>query len=105
MSTVATLNGHTGSVFALEQLSNGDLASGSVDTTIKIWDSVSYALKATLSGHSNIVYALKLLSSGMMASGSADFSILIWDTSTYGLIKNISNSNVVYALELICTYI
>jgi WD40 repeat protein len=43
------LTGHTNQVHALIELPNGDLASGSADETIKIWDLKSVnPLKRTL---------------------------------------------------------
>jgi len=48
-----TLTGHSDWVISLAVLQNGDLASGSGDKTIKIWDSSTWSLKRTLTGHSD----------------------------------------------------
>jgi WD40 repeat protein len=62
-------------------LPNGGLASGSLDNTIKIWDSSTWELKRTLTGHNNSVWSLAVLQNGDLASGSADKTIKIWDFS------------------------
>jgi WD40 repeat protein len=43
-----TLNGQTDYVLALTVLQNGDLASGSADNTIKIWNPINGTLKRIL---------------------------------------------------------
>ena len=43
--------GHTSYVFCLTVLANGFLASGSGDTTIKIWNYSTGSLITTLYGH------------------------------------------------------
>jgi WD40 repeat protein len=73
-----TLNGHTDWVRALTVLQNGDLASGSDDKTIKIWNPIDGTLKRTLTGHTNSVLALTVLQNGDLASGSSDTTIKIW---------------------------
>jgi WD40 repeat protein len=42
-------------MFALTVLQNGDLASGSADRTIKIWNPINVSLKRTLNGHTEYV--------------------------------------------------
>jgi WD40 repeat protein len=59
-----TLNGHTYSVNALAVLQNGDLASGSSDSSIKIWNPINGTLKRTLNGHTSYVWALTVLQNG-----------------------------------------
>jgi WD40 repeat protein len=63
-------------------LQNGDLASGSSDYTIKIWNPIDGTLKRTLNGHTNVVYALTVLQNGDLASGSWDKTIKIWSTKS-----------------------
>jgi phospholipase A-2-activating protein len=62
-------------------LVNGDLASGSEDTTIKIWDSSTWELKRTLTGHISYVTSLAVLQNGDLASGSYDQTLKIWESA------------------------
>ena len=79
---IRTLKGHTSAVFCLVVLPNGQLASGSFDKTIKIWDTNTGKEIRTLKGHTNSVYCLVVLPNGQLASGSRDQTIKIWDTNT-----------------------
>jgi WD40 repeat protein len=72
------MTGHSNWVRSLTTLLNGDLASGSYDTTINIWNPIDATLKKTLKGHSCGVYSLTTLLNGDLASGSADTTIKIW---------------------------
>jgi WD40 repeat protein len=76
-----TLQGHSYSVLCLTELSNGDIASGSFDKTIKIWrkdNKGNFTCIDTLQGHSNYVYCLTELTNGDIASGSFDKTIKLW---------------------------
>ena len=73
-----TLTGHFNSVLALVVLKNGDLASGSFDGMINIWNTQTYELKTKLAAHSNWVCALLVLKNGYLVSGSGDKTILIY---------------------------
>jgi hypothetical protein len=75
---VYTLTGHSDYVYSLATLSNGNLASGSVDNTVKIWNPNTGSLVYTLTGHSDYVYSLATLSNGNLASGSVDNTVKIW---------------------------
>jgi WD40 repeat protein len=60
------------------------LVSGSNDNTIKIWDLITYQIKATLVGHQNFVCTISICPDGnKLASGSYDETIKIWDLKTY----------------------
>jgi WD40 repeat protein len=72
-------------------LNNGDLASGSWDKTIKIWNATDGTLKRTLYGHTDYVYALAALNNGDLASGSRDSTIKIWNPVDGALKRNISS--------------
>ena len=66
-------------MFEYGLLSDGTLASGSMDKTIKIWDTSSGTCIKTLKGHTHSVNSLCLLTDGTLASGSYDNTIKIWE--------------------------
>ena len=70
--------GHTNWVRSLVVLANGDLASGSYDKTIIIWNTQNGQKKQTLVGHTDRVGSLVVLANGDLASGSNDKTIIIW---------------------------
>ncbi len=80
-SSLQTLNGQTDSVYALLQLSNGNLMSGSYDNTIFVWDTSSYTKISKLTDHTNQVYSIVQMDNGQVASGSYA-EIIIWDVSS-----------------------
>ncbi|PVH99085.1 WD40 repeat-like protein [Periconia macrospinosa] len=59
------------------------LASGSVDSTIKIWDASSGQCIRMLKGHSSSVNSVAFSpDSTRLASGSVDSTVMIWDASS-----------------------
>ncbi|RMZ98100.1 serine threonine kinase, partial [Brachionus plicatilis] len=74
-----TLNNHSQRVRTLVVLQNGDLASGSEDRTIKIWNLENGSVKMTLKNHSSWVRTLAVLQNGDLVSGSEDSTIKIWN--------------------------
>jgi WD40 repeat protein len=81
---VRELIGHTDWVLALAALDDGQrVASGSDDTTIRIWDLATGRCERVLEGHEGWVRALVVLGDGQrLASGSDDTTIRIWDLAT-----------------------
>ena len=79
-----TLNGHTSNVESVCVLPDGNLASGSQDKSIKIWDIRSSGeCIRTLNDHSG-VWSVCALPDGNLASCSLDESIKIWDIRSWG---------------------
>lgn len=74
-------------VKALVGLPDGGLASGSWDSTIKIWTPKYAELKRTLTGHTSGVLCLSMTSHGDLISASADKTIKIWHLEK-GELKN-----------------
>ena len=66
-------------VKCLSVLDGDRLASGSLDSTGKIWEVDTGACVATLDGHEDGVSSLAALDGGLLASGSVDRTIKIWD--------------------------
>ena len=63
------------------------LISGSLDTTIKIWDVSTRKVLATLTGHTENVNSLALLfKDQFLLSASADKTIKLWSLSEYRLL-------------------
>ena len=85
---VNTLTGHSSNIFDLTLLPNGLIASGSADSTIKIWDISKTYPFYTLSGHTSQVRALTLINNAYMASCSYDSTIKLWSLSSYSIVKS-----------------
>ncbi|MDB9449019.1 NACHT and WD repeat domain-containing protein, partial [Dolichospermum circinale] len=81
---VNTLKGHDSSVYSVGFSRDGkQLASGSDDKTIKIWDVTTGKVLNTLKGHDSWVYSVGFSRDGkQLASGSDDKTIKIWDVTT-----------------------
>jgi WD40 repeat protein len=69
---------------------NSWIASGSVDSTIKIWDSASGRELRTLSGHDGTVKALAVNPNGLLlVSSGTDKTVRIWNVATGQLLKQL----------------
>jgi WD40 repeat protein len=55
------------------------MASGSLDTSIKIWDPFTGKCEKSFEGHTHSILCLTELADGSLASGSVDKTIIIWD--------------------------
>ena len=80
---IATLQGHTQSLFCLT-VDRNKLYSGSYDKTIRVWDTDTHRHIATLQGHTDPVQCLTVVGIGdKLYSGSWDKTIRVWDTDMH----------------------
>ena len=85
------LAGHTGAVFALAVLPGGQLASGSDDSTVLVWEVGSGRLVRTLAEHTGEVMALAVLpAGGLLASGSEDNTVRVWEVGSGRLVRTLA---------------
>jgi len=78
------IEGHSNLVLSVAWSPDGStLASGSADTTIRLWDASSGTLLRVLEGHSDPVLGVAWSPDGStLASGSADTTIRLWNLDT-----------------------
>jgi WD40 repeat protein len=84
------LTGHTADVWSLVNLDDNNLvASGSLDTTIKIWHWKGVQLVRNLTGHTSVVTGLvrALNDSTLLISCSTDETIRLWNRSNGIVLK------------------
>ena len=70
---------HDDVVTCIEKVSNGNLISGSLDSTLRIWDANSGQLYRVFEGHTHEVVSIIELHNGNIASASHDNTINVWD--------------------------
>ncbi|CAJ0845945.1 7442_t:CDS:10 [Entrophospora sp. SA101] len=80
----STLSGHTGAILSVSFSPDGNqLATGSGDKTVRIWDINTETPHFTCSGHMNWVQCISWSPNGkILASGSLDETVRLWDPST-----------------------
>lgn len=77
------LSGHNDGVVSVAFSSHGMIASGSNDSTARLWDPVTESTTATLRGHNRVVRSVAFSTDGsILASGSHDGTIILWDVAS-----------------------
>ncbi|KAL0491115.1 WD40 repeat domain-containing protein [Acrasis kona] len=75
------LRGHTGWVFCMEALPNGNLISGGGDNTIRIWDTTTESCQTTIedSGQGGVLSIQYVYSQNKFVCGGLNDTVKIWD--------------------------
>jgi len=76
---LAVLYGHQQAIRGARELSDGRIASWSVDAVPRVWDSKTGACVMALMGHSWIVGGVLELTDGRLLSWSFDQTLRVWD--------------------------
>lgn len=71
---------HSKTICCVKVLNDGTIATGSDDSSIKIW-SVTLALVSILTGHTKTIKTLDVLLGGLLISGSEDGYSIVWNTT------------------------
>ncbi|KAI1353157.1 vegetative incompatibility protein HET-E-1 [Xylaria sp. FL0043] len=79
-----TMEGHADSVLSVGFSPNGRIvASGSADTTVRLWSAATGEILQTLRGHTSSVFAITFSPDGtIVASGSTNGTALLWSATT-----------------------
>lgn len=95
--------GHTRDVRCASFIGAHNFASGSDDTTVRLWDLLRDTELLTARGHTDYVRSLEPYNSGAFFSGSYDHTIQLWDPRA-GLGNSIQKSSdcITQAVESLC---
>ncbi len=85
--------GHNGRINCLIKLSNGNVASGGQDSTIKIWDINKKQILFTLEGHKSIIWDIRELEGNKLISASDDNKCKVWDLNAKRELYTLFSSN------------
>jgi len=72
-------NEHKGRINCIIKLSKGNIATGSQDNTIKIWDIEKKEVLYTLNGHTSIIWDIRELEGNKLISASDDNVSKVWE--------------------------
>ena len=71
---------HKDSVNGLIELNNRNIASGSNDGVVRVWNLTDDGrLMSTFKAHENRAWSLAITQNGYLITGSWDFTIKVWD--------------------------
>jgi WD40 repeat protein len=100
--TLISPNFHTNAIWHLKYLpyKNGYVASASHDTTVNVWNILTWTSIRKYTNHTNIVYSVDQIDNDTMVSGSDDQTIRIWKISTGETLQTINVNVAVYVVRV-----
>ena len=87
-----TLSGHTNRVYSL-QFDGIHVVSGSLDTSIRVWDVETGSCKHALMGHQSLTSGMEL-KDNILVSGNADSTVKVWDITNGQCLQTLSGNTV-----------
>ena len=90
---VRHFKGHRRVVHVIVSVGDCMLATGSMDTTVRIWDAKNQACLQCLEGHTSAVLSLAELSMDRLASGSFDRTVRVWCVTTGDCLFTFTHDN------------
>jgi WD40 repeat protein len=90
---IASLMGHESAVYSIAVMSDGSIASGSSDSTVRVWNGEQLMTGAGEStvfcGHTDVVYVVACMDDNddSIASGSQDNSVRIWSRRLHSIVR------------------
>lgn len=76
------------------------VVSGSLDTSIRVWDAITGTCKHTLMGHQSLTSGMELRQN-ILVSGNADSTVKVWDTTNGQCLQTLSGKKSTYKLNFI----
>ena len=86
----------------VQELHDGRLATGSMDSTIRVWDLDAMCCVHDIQAHVGGVVCLSVLSDGRLASGSVDKTIRLWDMNTGECTESFEHDE--QEVSVLCTF-
>ena len=100
-SCISVLKGHSGPVLCVCALENGDIVSGSGDSTLKKWivSKTGCICESTWTGHTDTVRCLCALPGIGIVSGSHDTTLRMWTDTGSKIAEFIGHTALVYSVS------
>lgn len=90
--TIASVKGleqNTVCVLHVQQFDGVHVVSGSLDTSIRVWEVETGACRHTLMGHQSLTSGMELRNN-ILVSGNADSTVKVWDIVTGQCLQTLS---------------
>ena len=90
---------HVGRITFLKYLSNGCVASASIDLSVNIWDPNTWTLIRKYTEHTKSVYFLDQIDNDTIVTASLDSTLRVWKISTGQTLSKINVPSLAYAVK------